>query len=333
MNTSDEILLSPEKTAPPAQKNSKKKKKKRKGSGMFGRFLRRVLLVILTLAVLAVAAAALLLNTLLNGPSPAARDLLTATLLESSETAWIPELFLEPETLKQIRTQSGAPLQKTVSDPSRISPSQNAPLWPDSPEGIRLNTWSGSTYTAHILQIRDSSRLRLVSGSHISGVLADNGALAALAVGPVGTQGGYAGFTPEGILVVSSEESPDSQVPGLLSGSPCGPVLILDGTVNQAVYGGNSGFTPRWALGQRADGTVIFLYITAGTYRDLVDVLVEYGAVNACALGSGFRSALGCIAAGNQIIPTGQPVIFGTEEQDVSREESCFWLVLPGEEG
>lgn len=66
------------------------------------RFLRRFFLLLFTLVLMAVGAAALFLNTVFNGPSPAARDMLTVSLLESSSTEWIPRLFLEEEVIAEI---------------------------------------------------------------------------------------------------------------------------------------------------------------------------------------------------------------------------------------
>ena len=57
------------------------------------RFLRRSLLVLFTLALMAVGTAGLFLHTVYNGPSPIARDSLTAALLEDTRTEWIPGLF------------------------------------------------------------------------------------------------------------------------------------------------------------------------------------------------------------------------------------------------
>ena len=71
------------------------KKKKKKGSGLFGRIVRRFFLVLFTVIALILVAACLAANLIFNGPSPAARDILTMTLLEPSGTKWIPGLFMD----------------------------------------------------------------------------------------------------------------------------------------------------------------------------------------------------------------------------------------------
>lgn len=323
MNIPDETQL------PPAEAKTKKQlpKKRKKRSGAFGRFLRRTLLLLFTLVLLALAGAGLLLNTLLNGPSPTMRDLVTATLLDHSETAWIPGLFLEPGTLEQIRSQAGAAPADTVSDPGRIQISHSSEPWLDCPEGIRLAGHTADTFRAQVLLVRDPGSLRVVSGTDTSDVMTRNQGTAAVSIGTQGQQAGYAGFTEEGILIVSTFLTEGENFPGIQEGAATGPVLILNGTVNQAVYGANSGLAPRCALGQRSDGTVILAYLSAGTYRELTDVLVEYGAVNACSLSCGSGSSLSFRDS------AGQLHTFPETEQTQSFSTADFWLVLPSEEG
>ena len=82
-----------------------------------------------------------------------------------------------------------------------------------------------------------------------------------------------------------------------------GPFLIMDGQslVNEvpdsATYGG--GKNPRTAIGQREDGAVLLVVIDGrqanslgATFKDLVAVMQEYGAVNACAMDGGTSSQM-----------------------------------------
>ena len=64
-------------------------------------------------------------------------------------------------------------------------------------------------------------------------------------------------------------------------------------------YNNKSGINPRTAIGQRADGAVIFICIdgrqagsAGGTYADIIDIMVEYGAVNACNMDGGSSSVM-----------------------------------------
>ena len=92
-----------------------KKKKKKKGGGFLGRLIRRFFLIIFTVVILAAAALVLVLNMILNGPSPAAQEVLTMSLIEASATKWVPALFIGEERVAEIRTSVGAELPQDVS--------------------------------------------------------------------------------------------------------------------------------------------------------------------------------------------------------------------------
>lgn len=77
-----------------------------------------------------------------------------------------------------------------------------------------------------------------------------------------------------------------------------GPFLVMDGEAminevpDSATYGG--GKNPRTAIGQRADGAVLLLVVDGrqadslgATFKDLAYAMLEYGAVNACAMDGG----------------------------------------------
>ena len=77
-----------------------------------------------------------------------------------------------------------------------------------------------------------------------------------------------------------------------------GPVLIANGEVALA-ENNVGGLNPRTAIGQRSDGAILMLVIDGrqvssigATYRDLVDIFLEYGAVNACNLDGGSSSMM-----------------------------------------
>lgn len=330
MHTSDETLLLPEQPLPPsAPKSGGKKKKKHRGA--FGRFLRRTLLLLFTWFLVAAAGSALLLNTLFNGPSPTVRNLLTATLYENSLTRWIPELFLEPSLLDQILLRDTGLPESAVSDPTLIRVLPEEQEWLDCPDGIRPVQRRTDTLTAHLLLIRDPDRLSRISGQDISHVLESQHS-------PAATNGGdgncFAGFTEDGILVLASSFTDvQHREIKIRAGGPCDQILIFDGTVNHTVYSANTGIAPRSALGQRADGTVIFLYLPGGTCRDLTDALVEYGAVNGCSLEIGEACALHYLDTWGRFSDPSQLPAFGTGVSPDSPSAPEFWVVRSSQEG
>ena len=303
----------------------------------------RSLLVLLTVIVLAVGGLSMILNLIFNGPSESARDVLTMSLLEASATKWVPGLFLGKEKVDEIRADVGAPLPEEFSDASQViintGTLQNADEWKDHPDGIRIDTVYGSTYTAHVMIVRDPSKVYLatstdsfslsIPGTRIHNQIDTEGAIAAINAGafnddgsgssyigslPVGmviSEGeivwddgqnyeGFVGFNKDNVLVVAnSMDKTRAKELNIRDGCCFGPVLLMNGVVNRIEYSSNSGYNPRTGIGQRADGAVIFVCIDGrqasslgGTYSDLTNIMVEYGAVNACNLDGGSSTVM-----------------------------------------
>lgn len=307
------------------------------------RFLMRALLVLFTVVLLVAAGLIMTLSTIFNGPSESAREILTMSLLEPSATKWIPGLFLGDERVEQIRAKKGTALPDDVSTPSQITintnPNIHADAWKDYPDGIRIETVQGDTYTAHVMLIRNPADVYLatstekfsidIPGTRIHNQIETEGAIAAINAGAFnddGTSGSYVGSLPTGLVlskgevvwddgqiyegfvgfnndnvlvVASSMNAAKAKELGIRDGCCFGPVLIMNGAINNIEYSSNSGFNPRTAIGQRADGSIIFVCIDGrqvgslgGTYSDLINIMVEYEAVNACNLDGGSSSVM-----------------------------------------
>lgn len=114
---------------------------------------------------------------------------------------------------------------------------------------------------------------------------------------PNGTYDVY-GFTKDNVLVVGRMTGKQALNIGVRDAVSFGPTLIVNGKA--AKYSGNSGgLNPRTAIGQREDGAVLLLVIEGrktasmgATMADLIDVMKEYGAVNAANLDGGMSSAM-----------------------------------------
>ena len=77
-----------------------------------------------------------------------------------------------------------------------------------------------------------------------------------------------------------------------------GPALIIDG-VGEYGSGMESGLNPRTGIGQRPDGAVLMLCIDGrqlhsigASFGDLRDVMIDFGAVNACSLDGGSSTVM-----------------------------------------
>lgn len=230
--------------------------------------LRILLTIVFRLALVATAAVALCgvgvamaLGLIFNGPSEAARDQMTMTLLESELTEQLPAFYLGDELVAQISAPYHAPLG--TSDPSLVAPSAQGE--------IRTETVTAKAYTATITLYPSSDALQGITGS--------------------GDR--VAGFNADGVLVLA--DSFDALLEAeVYTASSCSAVLILNGRINEPLFNGPCGYAPYTAIGQCADGTVIEI-VTDGwtlthpgaTCRDLINLMQQYGAVNACILASG----------------------------------------------
>ena len=376
--------------APPAGGGAavKPPKKKKKGSGLFGRIVRRFFLLLFTIIVLILVAACLMLNLIFNGPSPAARDVLTMSLLEPSGTKWIPGLFMDDETLDSIRTRVDSNLTEEFSNASQIVINKDTAIsadtdeWASYPDGIRFESHAGDTYNAHIMIVRDPSKVYLatstdkfstsIPGTRINNQIETEGAIAAVNAGAFFDNGtsdpsvgsvpeglvyskgsckwttgsppngikGFAGFNKDNILVVAKDNMTQAQAEELNIRDGCcfGPVLIMDGEINQEAYNSNSGWNPRTAIGQRKDGAVVFVCIDGrqagspgGTYKDVIDIMIEFGVVNACNMDGGsssvmlYRDTYGLFGEAGTV----QMINNYSLLQEQPRKMPTFWMVAP----
>ena len=326
-----------------------KKKKKKKGGGFLGRLIRRFFLIVFTVVILAAAALVLVMIMILNGPSPAAQEVLTMSLIDASATKWVPALFIGEERVAEIRTSVNQELPQEVSNSTKVVIQKANALtgtsdeWANYPDGIRIERVAGDTYNAHVMIVRDPSTVYMgtstekystaIPGKRITEMMdATPDAIAAVNAGAFFDDGtanatvgsyplglvmsngrcawesgkqpgleGFAGFNNENILVVSQKNLSKKEAEALNIRDGCcfGPVLLMDGEVNLEAYNNNSGFNPRTAIGQRADGAVIFVCIDGrqvaspgGTYAGLIHIMVEFGAVTACNMDGGSSSVM-----------------------------------------
>lgn len=338
-------------TSAPEQENvtvKQSKKKKIKG-GLFGRIVRRFFLLLFTVILLLVADLCLVMNLVFNGPSEAACEILTMSLTEASATKWVPGVFMGDERVEAIRASVNIELPDDVTDTSQVVINNDFSLggagdeWANYPDGIRIESYAGNTFNAHIMIVRDPSRVYMgtssekfstnIPGKRITEAMESTpDAIAAVNAGafyddgtsspivgsvPAGVvfaggnlvwdayhglvpQKGFAGFNQDNILIVAkSMTAAEAEAQGIRDGCEFGPVLIMNGEINMDAYNTNSGYNPRTAIGQRADGTVIFICIDGrqanslgGTYKDVIDIMIEYGAVNACNMDGGSSSVM-----------------------------------------
>lgn len=236
---------------------------------------------------------------------------------------------------EQIEVISTLPPAESQDFPSVQEDSKE---WENFPDGIRIDTYKGETFTARVMIVRDPTKVYLAASSEplsmdtpgiqMDEALEQENAIAAVNAGayfddgtssravgsvPLGLalaendviwnddqayEYGFVGFNKDNILIVASSMTEEvAKELEIRDGCSSGPVLMVNGKVNWEIYESNSGYMPRTVIGQRTDGAI--LLICAGglnpdslgaSYHHMIDILKEYGAVNACALKGGLSS-------------------------------------------
>lgn len=292
--------------------------------------------------------------------------------------------------------QESAPTQDTAETTAPLVQTQPATVpmtnsekdvrsdeWAGFRDGVRIDTYTGKTFTAHVMLVRDPSAVYLAAASHqlsketpgipMDDAMEQENAIAAvnagsyfddgsssLAVGSVpcglvlsksaivwddlhdmSLGDGFAGFNKDNILIVGSSmtaaEAADLEI---RDGCAAGPVLIINGKPVTAVYDGTSGYNQRTAIGQRSDGTVIFVCVEGrtaeslgATYADLIDIMTEYEAVNACAMTGGSSSNMLYRDTEGRYGTKGQTRMFNPYPIGTTSlgKRPTFWMVSPAD--
>ncbi len=117
-----------------------------------------------------------------------------------------------------------------------------------------------------------------------------------------GNPGSYyslAGIDKDGLLHVGRITAQTALDRGVQYAASYGPALIVNGTPQNEKRALGGGLNPRTAIGQREDGAILLLVVNGrsvdslgATLDDLVEVFLEYGAVNATNLDGGSSSLM-----------------------------------------
>ncbi|KIL39731.1 hypothetical protein SD70_18440 [Gordoniibacillus kamchatkensis] len=200
-------------------------------------------------------------------------------------------------------------------------------------ELIHVEDIAGKNYRGKMMWVYDPHSIRMVVtskqgwGERITEMVKRTGAVAGVNAGgfddPDGLGNGFApiglimsdsqvlyqdadgkqpivGFTREGKLVVGNYKLEELRELGVKEAASFYPRVILDGKPLITSGEGGTGIQPRTAVGQKADGTVIFIVIDGrqpgwsigATEREVQDLFLAQGVVNAGFLDGGASSEL-----------------------------------------
>lgn len=204
-----------------------------------------------------------------------------------------------------------------VRDPSRVSVGVSRDYFNDDARGMRIAEMAEKYNAIGAINggaFSDSGGMG--NGGMPSGLTVSDGEIRNSSGGRDLTT---AGFTEDDILVVGKFTKDQAKEMKIRDACSFGPALVVNGEPVE-FSGASSGLNPRTAIGQRADGAVLMLVIDGrqvnsmgASYADLVNIMVRYGAVNACNLDGGSSSNMyyngeilndGVAITGSRHIPT-----------------------------
>ncbi len=161
------------------------------------------------------------------------------------------------------------------------------------------------------------------TGGIPEGVLIQNNKV--LSDSQYGSFGGIIGFTKEHKLFLGKMNAEEALEKGVRDAVSFRPFLIVNGKKSITSGNGGWGYAPRTAIGQRKDGIVLMLVLDGRTIQnpgatlvDLMNILYNYGAINAANLDGGTSSVM--------VLPKEQAQQYITEKEMKShcRKEYCY---------
>lgn len=304
-------------------------RKIRKGGSL--RWLRKILAYAGTLLLAVVICLVGVIYIFAQGPSESARDIFVVSVVQTSAAKFTARMFLPDHEVTRILEENTVKDTGEVSDGSLITiggDDENYDLSALTIHDVSGSTYKGKMMIVndpsrvYVAAIPDFTVPR---GMQVAKLVERENAIAGIngggfediaglgkgakAMGIVVSQGVWRngsktgthqviGFDDQDRLLIGSMTGNEAIAAGVRDAVAWGPVLIVNG---QAMDVGDSGggLNPRTAIGQRADGAVLLLVIDGrqtnslgGSYADLIDVMLEFGAVNAANLDGGTSTSM-----------------------------------------
>ncbi len=266
-----------------------------------------------------------LITLVFYGPSPTARDMLVLTALETSAMKFLPHLYFSQSDIDGIIAANSAhdsgeisngeevviptdeiDLKKIeildvsgptfigklmiVNDPSRVYVGTSGSFSSDRGGKKLLDVVIGDNAIGGINGGAFEDVGGVGNGGMPLGIVIKNGKIL------INSNTSYRvliGFDAKHKLVVGSMSAQEAINRGVVDAVSFGPLLVIN-SERVPITGSGGGLNPRTAIGQRADGAMLLLVIDGrqptslgASFKDVADVMIEYGAVNAAALDGG----------------------------------------------
>jgi len=264
------------------------------------------------------------------GPFKNIRDMIVTTAMTTLSHQYIAKTFLSEKAISDIMDKNKVDDTKVKTNEAAIV---IPPSIPDTVENtvkeplVYTNVSTGK-FKAHLLEISDPSRVSIgtsdkigKSGMKLTDMAEKYNAVAAINAGGFSdTNGQGNGGTPEGALIENSKilfgnstgkyeiigineqnilvlgyyNLSEMKAAKIRDAASFGPFLIVNGEPLIIEGNGGGGLQPRTLIGQKVDGTMMFLVIDGrqiasmgATLKQAQDIMLEHGAYNAANLDGG----------------------------------------------
>lgn len=312
--------------ASPSPRRGRSRKAKARSAGrIVGRVFSVIGVLFAALLILVVGA----VTIICRGPSTSAAEVFVNTVMETSAAKFVARIYYSEEEVNAILRKYSVIETTEVTQPTQpFEPLPEDEKDEIIVEEVMGSTFRGRIMIIRDpsrVQVAALERYDGRGGKRVEEFYADSGAVAAVNGGGFEDAGGVGnGGTPLGIVIHDSKllygslssrssvigfDANDCLVVGTMTGQEAlnrglrdaisfGPVFIVNGNAVE-ITGNGGGLNPRTVIGQRADGAVLLLVIDGrqasslgASYKDCVQIMLDYGAVNAANLDGGSSSLM-----------------------------------------
>lgn len=264
---------------------------------------------------------------LLYGPWSGFRDFMITSTETTINHKYISRIFYSDATIEKVMAKNTIEELDQTVDTGSIQVNNNA-------SDVVLTDISEGGYKAWMLEISDPSKVFLGVSKYFNSkgqkipFLIENyyGVIAGINAGGFGDAGGWGdggipmglvisqgeimhlpkkssyniiGFNTNNVLIIGKYTRAELEDLNLRDAVEFTPALIINGEAAEIKGNGGWGLAPRTAIGQRKDGTVVFIVVdgrsvssTGVTIKTLQEILVEQGCYNAANLDGGSSTVL-----------------------------------------
>ncbi len=267
-----------------------------------------------------------------KGPFPVAKELFVVSVTETSAVKFLANIYFSKEEVAKILESNTVQAPAEVTDTTKTFEEPAPTTAEEQPIEIKEVFGPTFKGRIMIVKDPSRVRLATIDtfgkdvvGKKVEDFVADSGAIAGINAGGFMDEGGVGkGGQPLGLLIhdgviLSGTADTECNVVGLtyenqlVVGNMTGahalelgvrdavyfePTLIVNGTPAEFT-GTGGGLNPRTAIGQRADGAILMLVIDGrqphsmgATLHDVMQIMLDYGAVNASNLDGGSSSLM-----------------------------------------